>query len=224
MGITSGIARNDAVTPFATVPTERRVTPRPGHMQGAAYDIETGGGLGLGFRPEGAESPPRTKGVRHELLTQVALLSRVELPVLLLGGNRAEAGAVAHLLHKTSPRAGRIFAEVNCLGLHEADVGLELFGSESAITSGTKRIKAGRFERCHHGTVFLSEIVGLPNRWQARLVDLLDDKRLCRLGGNSWVNVDVRLILSTSMNVEWALAAGELRRDLYYRVQTLGID
>ncbi len=224
MGSPSVVVSNVAVMPGVRVSTERRMTRRPRRMRRAAYTFEAGGEPGLGGLPGDARSLGRTPGVRNGILTRVALLSRVELPVLLLAGDRAEASVVAQLLHKTSPRAARAFVEVDCLGLHETDVGPEMFGSEAATLPGAKRIKVGLFERCHHGTVFLSEIVGLPSRWQARLVDLLDEKRLCRLGGSSWVNVDVRLVLSTSMNVKRALATGELRADLYYRMQTLGID
>ncbi len=223
MGIPNFIVRNDVVTPLAPVPVARRVTPRPRHVRRAAYAFEARAKSSVD-RPGHATSLAGAKCLRDEFLTQVALLSRVEFPVLLLGGNHTEARAVARLLHTTSPRASHPFAEVNCLASREASLALELFGSEGTTPPGTKHIKVGLFERCHQGTVFLSEIVGLPRRWQARLVDLLDEKRLCRLGGSSWVNVDVRVIMSTSMNVEWALATGELRTDLYYRMQILGID
>ncbi len=223
MNLSSIIARNDATAPAAPVPGERSFAPRLRRPRGTSYAFEVGGMPGLGGRPGQATSPAKPGKFRREFLSQVALLSRVELPILLRGGSRAEASTVAELLHRTSPRAGRPCAEIDCLSLHESALALELFGSEAATSPGTCT-KVGLFERCHQGTVFLSEIVGLPSQWQARLLDLLDDQRLCRLGGSSWVSVDVRLVISTSMNVEWALATGELRTDLYYRMQGLGID
>ena len=210
MRIPGVTARNGVPPPMPLIPIARRITHQPRHMRGDAGGLLAKLGL-----------PAPVGQLTAEFLDQVASIGRAEFPVLMLGGDSDELRATARTLHKTSPRACHSYAEINCLAHRENDLALELFGSEAEATPESKHVRVGLFERCHQGTVFLSEIMGLTRRWQAGLVDLIDEQRLCRLGGRSWVRVDVRLIISTSIDVDGALAAGELRTDLYYRLQSL---
>jgi transcriptional regulator with PAS, ATPase and Fis domain len=148
-------------------------------------------------------------------------MAATDFPLLLDATSMPEARATALQIHQASPRAGHPFAEVNCAALSEEALELELFGYDVRTDFETRQIRTGVLERCHGGTVLLAEITALPSRLQARLLDLLDDRRLSRLGGDSWVEADTRLLFASPMDAEMAMAAGMIRSDLYYRLHKL---
>ncbi len=158
-----------------------------------------------------------------EIRSQAARMAGVDLPVLLVGGSAIVRDGVARLIHRLSPRCARAFAQVSCGGLSGDSLERKLFGSEVETPFGTTVAKPGLFEACRGGTVLLDGITAMPWRLQARLLDLLDEHQLCRADGRRWVNVDVRILASTSMDIEYALAAGKLREDLYYRLDSLAL-
>lgn len=158
-----------------------------------------------------------------QIRNQAALMAGVDVPVLLVGLSRVAQDVVVRLIHRFSPRRDRAFAPVSCGSFSPDALERKLFGWEIETPFGTRLAKPGLLEACDGGTVLLSDITAMPWRLQARLLDLLDEHRLCRANGRSWVNVDVRILASISMEIEQALAAGQLRRDLYNRLNSLAL-
>ena len=138
------------------------------------------------------ETLRRRSGDRHELLARWA---ESDLPMLLTGP--ADTNAIrARMIHEKSPRANQPFGKVRCSGWTCELLEIELFGLEFETASSLREGFPGILERCSGGTVFLGDISSLPWRLQARLVDVLDQKRWSRLEGKTWVEADVRIITS----------------------------
>ncbi|MFB3920672.1 MAG: sigma 54-interacting transcriptional regulator [Terriglobia bacterium] len=159
-----------------------------------------------------------------EIRTWVVRMARADLPVLLVGESETDKDAVARLIHRLSSRAQHVLARLDCSSLTDDALEIELFGFESPAAFNGGRPKRGILELCHRGTVLLENFTEMPSRLQARLLDLLDDGYLCRMGGQERVRVDVRIIASTPLARDQALAAGKLRTDLYYRLNTLTLE
>ncbi|MSP23716.1 MAG: sigma-54-dependent Fis family transcriptional regulator, partial [Myxococcales bacterium] len=156
-----------------------------------------------------------------------ALLDRVaDTPttVLVTGESGTGKELVARALHEHSSRAGRPFIKVNCAAIPEALVESELFGYERGAFTGAVTSKPGRFELAHGGTLFLDEIGEIPLDMQAKLLRVLQDSELERVGGTKTIRVDVRLVAATNRDVRRELAAGRFREDLYYRLNVVPID
>lgn len=140
---------------------------------------------------------------------------------------RGESGTgkelVAKALHYNSPRTTSPFISVNCAALPETLIEAELFGHEKGAFTGALSAVEGRFERAHGGTLFLDEIgaVGLP--LQSKLLRVLEEREVTRLGGKRSIKVDIRLITATNENLEEAIAQGRFREDLYYRINVVPI-
>jgi DNA-binding NtrC family response regulator len=159
----------------------------------------------------------------HRIRSQVALLARVDVPMLLLGESGTGKEVVARLIHKLSPRAERTFLKVNCAALPSELLESELFGYEAGAFTGALRRKPGKFELCNEGTILLDEIGEMPPSLQAKLLHVLQDRQFSRLGSRSVVKVDVRILAATNVNIQEAIAAKELREDLYYRLNAFTI-
>jgi DNA-binding NtrC family response regulator len=156
-----------------------------------------------------------------EVRSQVARMAEVDLPVLMIGGDTIVRDAVARLVHKLSPRRKHGFVQVNCDATAAGKLERKLFGSELETSHGRGAAPMGIFEACNGGTVFLDGITSLPQRLQARLLDLVDEHRLRRTEGCAWVHVDVRIVGSIRMGIDEALASGKLRDDLFRRLESL---
>jgi two-component system response regulator AtoC len=150
--------------------------------------------------------------------SQIDLLAKVPATVLLLGETGTGKEVLARLIHKVSPRANRPFLKVNCAAVPAELLESELFGYEPGAFTGAVHAKPGKFELCDRGTIFLDEIGEMPPAIQAKLLQVLEDQRFCRLGSNSIVQVDVRILAATNMDIQGALTAHSFRRDLYYRL------
>jgi transcriptional regulator with GAF, ATPase, and Fis domain len=159
------------------------------------------------------------KGVMA-LVRQVAPLSS---PVLLLGETGAGKELVASAIHRWSPRNEGPFIKVNCGAIPETLIDSELFGHEKGAFTGALGQKRGRFERAHRGTIFLDEIGDLPHEAQARLLRVLQEKEVERVGGTGSIKVDIRVIAATHRNLEALLEAGRFREDLYFRLRVFPI-
>ena len=159
------------------------------------------------------------KGVM-DLVRQVAPLSS---PVLLLGETGVGKEIIANAIHKWSPRSEGPFVKVNCGAIPESLVDSELFGHEKGAFTGAISQKRGRFERAHGGTIFLDEIGDLPAGAQMRLLRVLQEKELERVGGSEPIKVDIRVIAATHRNLEEMLADGKFRQDLYFRIRVFPI-
>ena len=159
----------------------------------------------------------------RKLRAQAELLAQVNVPVLIVGESGSGKGVVARLIHKLSVRSDFQFVKLNCVALPGELLESELFGYERGAFTGALRSKPGKLELCEKGTILLDEISEMPTSLQAKLLHVLQDGQFFRLGGESPLDVDVRILASTHINLEHALAAGKLREDLYYRMSAFTV-
>jgi Nif-specific regulatory protein len=156
----------------------------------------------------------------YEQVTQVA---RTNTTVLLRGESGTGKEMVAHAIHYNSLRAGKPFIKVNCAALPETLIEAELFGYERGAFTGAQARKKGRFELADGGTLFLDEVGDLNASTQIKLLRALQEREFERLGGTETIKVNVRLIAATNKELEGAMASGEFREDLYYRLNVFQI-
>jgi two-component system response regulator AtoC len=154
----------------------------------------------------------------REIRYQCSLVARVDIPVLILGDSGTGKEVLAKYIHKTSPRANRMFLKVNCAAMPGDLLESELFGYEQGAFTGANRSKPGKFELCNHGTIFLDEIGEMPPSLQAKLLHVLQDGTFSRLGARNAVKVDVRVIAATNIDMKGAIAQKRFREDLFYRL------
>jgi DNA-binding NtrC family response regulator len=161
--------------------------------------------------------------IRHvfSMIEQVAPSSA---PVLITGESGTGKERVAAAIHRLSSRAAGPFVAVNCAALPENLIESELFGHERGAFTGALGRRAGCFEHAHSGTLFLDEIGDMPIGMQAKLLRVLEDSRVRRLGGKVEIAVDVRVLAATNKPVQEALEKKQLREDLYYRLNVFHID
>ena len=154
--------------------------------------------------------------IMRELRAQAALLAEVDVPVLILGETGSGKETTARLLHKLSLRSGFEFTKVNCAALPGDLLEAELFGYEWDGTSTPVPIKAGKLELSVKGTILLDEITEMPVGVQANLMRVLQNRRFMRPGTAAAVEVDIRVLASSTANMEHAVAEKRFRKDLYY--------
>ena len=175
--------------------------------------------------PPPASFPLRATALVFEDLKSKALLERIHLigpsaaNVLVTGDTGTGKELIARHLHKLSPRADGPFVALNCGAFSESLVESELFGHERGSFTGASVARAGWFEAARGGTLFLDEIGDLPFSMQVKLLRVLQERQVVRLGSRSPVPIDVRVVAATNVNLEEAVAAGRFREDLYYRLQ-----
>ncbi|RKL63832.1 PAS domain S-box protein [Thermoanaerobacteraceae bacterium SP2] len=142
--------------------------------------------------------------------------------VLILGETGTGKELFAHSIHNESPRAKGPFVAINCAALPENLLESELFGyAEGAFTGARRGGKIGLFEMAHMGTIFLDEIGDMPLNLQSRLLRVIQEKEVMRIGDDRVIPVDVRIIASTNRNLEEDIEKGTFRRDLFYRLNVL---
>jgi Nif-specific regulatory protein len=151
----------------------------------------------------------------HEMLSQVA---PSDATVLVTGESGTGKELIAVEIHRLSKRVGAPLIKVNCAAIPESLIESELFGHERGAFTGADRQRKGRFELAHNGTLFLDEIGELSPQVQVKLLRVLQERELERVGGSSTIKVDVRLIAATNRNLEEEVKSGRFREDLYYRL------
>jgi len=155
-----------------------------------------------------------------EMVRQVASL---DSPVLLLGETGVGKEVIANAIHYSSNRKDGPFIKVNCGSVPESLLDSELFGHEKGAFTGAITQRRGRFERAHKGTIFLDEIGELPLPAQTRLLRVLQNKEIDRIGGTQSVQVDIRIITATHQNLEKMVSARQFREDLWFRLNVFPI-
>jgi DNA-binding NtrC family response regulator len=144
--------------------------------------------------------------------------------VLILGESGTGKELVARALHTKSDRAKGPFFALNCAALPKEILENELFGHEKGAFTGSTNEKAGAFEMSSGGTIFLDEMAEMPPDIQVKLLRAIETRQIRRLGGKKEINVDIRIVAATNKNLQKAIADGELREDLYYRLAVVEID
>ncbi|MCL5046497.1 MAG: sigma 54-interacting transcriptional regulator [Actinobacteria bacterium] len=157
-----------------------------------------------------------------EAIAKAHRMTRVNAAILILGESGTGKELFAQAIHNASPRANAPFVAVNCAALPESLLESELFGYEEGAFTGARRGgKAGLFEQAHQGTVFLDEIGEMPQNLQARMLRVLQEKEVMRIGGTRVVPVDIRVIAATNRDLADLVERGAFRADLYYRLNVL---
>jgi two-component system response regulator PilR (NtrC family) len=163
-----------------------------------------------------------TDAMRH-LFESIKRIARATTNVIIRGESGVGKELVARAIHDQSPRRSRAFVSVNCAALPETLMESELFGYEKGAFTGAAGMKEGRIEVAHQGTLFLDEIATLTPPLQSKLLRVLEDRSLTRLGGKKSIRVDFRLISATNENLEEMTKEGRFREDLYYRIHVVPI-
>jgi two-component system response regulator HydG len=156
-----------------------------------------------------------------ELLKTVALVAPTEATVLIAGESGTGKEMIAGAIHSNSPRHKGPFIPVNCAAINETLLESELFGHEKGAFTGADRRKEGRFRLAHGGTIFLDEIGETSLAMQAKLLRVLQDKAIQRVGGEEILETDARVIAATNRELKEEMAAGRFREDLYYRLNVV---
>ena len=152
-------------------------------------------------------------------------MARTDASILLTGESGTGKELFAHSIHNASPRRRMPFVAINCAALPESLLESELFGyNEGAFTGAKKGGKMGLFELAHRGTLFLDEIEGMSRPLQAKLLRVLQEREVMRVGGDRIITIDVRIIAATNEDILERVREGTFRKDLYYRLNTLPID
>ncbi|WP_243438854.1 sigma-54-dependent transcriptional regulator [Fundidesulfovibrio soli] len=176
---------------------------------------------------EAAQAPPVSlvgqSRVMREVYKQLGRVAATDATVLVQGESGTGKELAARALWSYSPRKDRPFVVVNCVAIPETLLESELFGHEKGAFTGATQRRAGKIEQAMGGTVFLDEIGDMPLPIQAKLLRLLQERQIERLGGKGPIPVDVRIIAATNRDLDAAIAEGRFREDLYYRLQVVRI-
>jgi DNA-binding NtrC family response regulator len=169
---------------------------------------------------------PRLVGTSPAMAALREMIERVaaaDAPVLITGASGTGKEVVADVLHSLSPRAAGPLIKISCAAIPDHLLESELFGYEKGAFSGAVQAKPGRFELANRGTLFLDEIGEMPGAMQAKLLRVLQDGTVQRLGSTRDIHVDARVVTATNVDIGRALAEGRFREDLYHRLSVFEI-
>jgi DNA-binding NtrC family response regulator len=174
------------------------------------------------YQPESFYGDSDAAGTVRELLTR---LSEVPFSALIITGETGTGkGLAARIVHHTGPRADEPMVEVNCAALPRELLESELFGHEAGAFTGAKGRRRGLIEQADGGTIFLDEIAEMPVDLQAKLLKVIEDRQLRRLGGDREIDVDVQVIAATNQELDTLIKAGDFRADLYHRLSVFTLE
>jgi two-component system response regulator AtoC len=159
----------------------------------------------------------------QQVLTIVERVADTRTTVLITGESGTGKELIARMLHEKSSRAGGPFVAVSCAAIPETLLEVELFGAVKGAYTGADTDRIGKFEAANGGTLFLDEIGDIPPLIQVKLLRVLQEREIERLGSNKPIPVDVRLVAATNRDLEQAVQAGSFRADLFYRLQVVHI-
>ena len=157
----------------------------------------------------------------YELIDNVA---QTESPVMIHGESGTGKELVARAVHEAGQRRKQPFIKVNCAALNQNLLESELFGHTRGAYTGADRTRIGRFEAAHGGTIFLDEIGDIPLSTQVKLLRVLEEKEIERVGDHKPIKIDVRIISATNKNLENLIAQGSFREDLYFRINVFPLN
>ncbi len=157
-------------------------------------------------------------------LGTVAKVAATESTVLITGETGTGKELIAHAIHQASPRAERPFISFNCAAVPPTVIASELFGHERGSFTGADRRRLGRFELADGGTLFLDEVGDIPPETQAMLLRVLQEREFARIGSNSTIRVNVRVIAATNRDLNAAVNESGFRRDLFFRLNVFPIE
>lgn len=158
-----------------------------------------------------------------DVIEKIKIVAPAETSVLILGESGTGKERVAHSIHDLSAHKSNAIVVVNCAALPQSLVESELFGHEKGAFTGANSLRIGKFEQADNGTIFLDEIGELPLESQTKLLRVLQEKEIQRLGGNKTIKVNVRIVAATNRSLEKEVAEGRFRLDLYYRLNVFPI-
>ncbi|HTI42239.1 MAG TPA: sigma-54 dependent transcriptional regulator [Vicinamibacterales bacterium] len=159
----------------------------------------------------------------RRVLEAVQRAAPTNATVMLLGESGVGKELVARTIHRNSPRAGQRFIQVNCAAIPEELIESELFGHEKGSFTGATEKQIGKFEQADRGTIFLDEVGDMSPKTQAKVLRVLQEQEVERLGSARTIKVDVRVIAATNKNLEEAIQRGEFREDLFFRLNVIPI-
>jgi transcriptional regulator with PAS, ATPase and Fis domain len=160
-----------------------------------------------------------------EKLLKIKKLAPTDIPILIRGESGVGKELIARSIHQLSDRKGKPYITINCAAIPESLLESELFGyEEGAFTGAKKNGNKGKFELANGGTIFLDEIGDMSYHLQAKLLRILQQKELIRVGGNKVISLDVRVITATNRNLENMIKSNSFREDLYYRINGFTIN
>jgi DNA-binding NtrC family response regulator len=202
---------------------------------GGALSSATPAGALNGFSPRDGGAPngvahdtPRpivgqSKAIR-QVLEQLERFASTDEPILITGESGTGKELVAHAVHNHSSRRHGPFVAVNCAAIPGTLVASELFGHEKGAFTGATGRSRGQIEHAHGGTLFLDEIGDMPIDMQPHLLRFLQERRIMRVGGREQIDVDVRIVAATNVDLPRAIGEGRFREDLYYRLNMLALE
>jgi len=158
-----------------------------------------------------------------EVIEKIKIVAPAETSVLILGESGTGKERVAHSIHDLSSHKSNPIVIVNCAALPQSLIESELFGHEKGAFTGANTLRIGKFEQADNGTIFLDEIGELPLDSQVKLLRVLQEKEIQRLGGNKTIKINVRIVAATNRSLEKEVAEGRFRLDLYYRLNVFPI-
>lgn len=206
-------------------PLRLRTILQNASRQHAEFEMARGNGSQQHQRRESGALGPLV-GTSEKMREVFSLIERIapsNVSVLVTGESGTGKELVARALHEFSSRHNKPFVAVNCAAIPETLIESEIFGHEKGAFTGALERRAGCFELAEEGTLLLDEIGEMPAATQAKLLRVLEDRKLRRLGSKAEMPVDVRVVAATNKDPELAVAAGELRGDLYYRLNVFNI-
>ena len=159
----------------------------------------------------------------EQLRALIRKVARTQATVLIQGESGTGKELVARALHKQSPRAAAAFIKVNCAAIPENLIESEFFGHEKGAFTGALNKREGRFELAHGGTILLDEVSEISPQVQAKLLRVLQERELERVGGNRTIKVDVRVLATTNRDLDQSVARKEFRQDLYFRLNVVPV-
>jgi transcriptional regulator with GAF, ATPase, and Fis domain len=159
----------------------------------------------------------------REVIEKIKIVAPAETSVLILGESGTGKERVAHSIHDLSAHKSNAIVIVNCAALPHSLIESELFGHEKGAFTGANSLRIGKFEQADNGTIFLDEIGELPLDSQVKLLRVLQEKEIQRLGGNKTIKINVRVVAATNRSLEKEVAEGRFRLDLYYRLNVFPI-